>query len=109
MTLKLCGDEPIGSRVTFSELIGTREAIVETTSKSRTIAQRRRSSLNWIDFLVIAAIILTFAAIVTTTLGRARASTYNYSPDVSTNVSQAPFDASLIKARIRLASGGPWL
>jgi hypothetical protein len=108
MTLKSRGDEPIGSRVTFSELIGTREAIVETTSKSRTIAHRRRSSLNWIDFLVIAAIILTFAAIVTTTLGRARASTYNYSPDVSTSASQASLDASLIKARIRLASGGPW-
>ena len=109
MTLKLCGDERTGSRVIFSELIGTREAIMEATSKSRTIAHRRRSSLNWIDFLVIVAIILTFAAIVTTTLGRARASTYNYSPDVSTNVSQAPADASLIKARIRLASGGPWL
>ena len=109
MTPKLHGDERIGSRVFFSELIGTREATVETTSKSRTIAHRRRSALNWIDFLVIVAIILTFAAIVTTTLGRARASTYNYSPDVSTNVSQAPVDASLIKARIRLASGGPWL
>ncbi|HYX02523.1 MAG TPA: hypothetical protein VE963_10575, partial [Reyranella sp.] len=79
MTLKMHGDDGIGSRVIFSELIGTREATVETTSKSRTIAHRRRSALNWIDFLVIAAIILTFAAIVTTTLGRARASTYNSS------------------------------
>jgi len=82
---------------------------VETTNKSRTIAHRRRSSLNWIDFLVIAAIILTFAAIVTTTLGRARASTHNYLSSTSTEVSQAPLDSALIKARIRLAAGGPWL
>jgi hypothetical protein len=90
-------------------LIATCEAIVETTSKSRTIAQRRRSALNWIDFLVIAAIVLTFAAIVTTTLGRARASTHNHSSSVSTEISQAPLDSALIKARIRLAAGGPWL
>ena len=39
-----------------------------TTTKARTIAQRRsRSSLTWVDFLVIAAIIVTFAAIVTYT------------------------------------------
>ena len=83
---------------------------METTNKSRTIAHRRRSSLNWIDFLVIAAIIITFAAIVTTTLGRARASTYNsYPPSFSGAVSQAPSDPGLIKARMRLAQGGPWL
>jgi hypothetical protein len=91
-----------------------REAIVDsTTNKTRTIARRRpRLSLNWIDFLVIAAIILTFAAIVSTTLGRARASTYNSatSSDVfSPDISQAPaVPADLTKARIRLAVGGPW-
>ena len=84
-----------------------------TPNKTRTIARRRsRLSLNWIDFLVIAAIILTFAAIVSTTLGRARASSYNntsssavFSPDIS----QAPaVPSDLLKARIRLAIGAPW-
>ena len=83
------------------------------TNKTQTIARRRHSrlSLNWIDFLVIAAIILTFAAIVSTTLGRAKASTYNSalsSPRFSSEVSQIPEDRGLIKARIRLAVGGPW-
>jgi hypothetical protein len=90
------------------------EATVDSmTNKTQTIARRRHSrlSLNWIDFLVIAAIILTFTAIVSTTLGRAKASTYNSalsSPRFSSEVSQIPEDRGLIKARIRLAVGGPW-
>lgn len=49
-----------------------------TTNKTRTIARRRsRLSLNWIDFLVIAAIVLTFVAIVTTTLGSSRESAHD--------------------------------
>jgi len=87
------------------------EAIVNmTTTKARTIAQRRgRSSLTWVDFLVIAAIIVTFAAIVSTTVGRARASTSNsYVPTVSSQVGEAHMETGLIKARLRLASGGPW-
>jgi hypothetical protein len=82
------------------------------TNKPETIARRRHSrpSLTWIDFLVIAAIILTFAAIVSTTLGRARASTHNdvSAPTFSSEVSQIVDDPNLIKAKIRLAIGGPW-
>jgi hypothetical protein len=76
------------------------------TTKARTIAQRRsRSSLTWVDFLVIAAIVVTFAAIVSTTVGRARASTYNsYAPTFSNEVSDAHIDSGLIKARLRLAA-----
>jgi len=72
-----------------------------TTNKPRTVARRRHSrlSLTWIDFLVIAAIILTFAAIVSTTLGRARASTHD-DPSLWTEIGQAPDDPGLIKARI---------
>ena len=61
------------------------------TNKTRAIARRRsRLSLTWIDFLVIAAIVLTFAAIVSTTVSRAKASTHNSasSPEFSTEVSQ---------------------
>lgn len=85
------------------------------TNRSKTIVrQHRRSSLTGIDFLVIAAIILTFAAIVSTTVSRAKASTHNgaSSPAFSSDLSQLPDqiqdDPGLIKARIRLAVGGPW-
>jgi len=80
--------------------------------KPETSARRRHSrpSLTWIDFLVIAAIILTFAAIVSTTLGRARALAHNdvSAPTFSTEVSQIPDDPDLIKAKLRLAVGSPW-
>ncbi|WP_296335216.1 hypothetical protein [Reyranella sp.] len=39
--------------------------------KPKAIARdRRRLSLTWIDFLVIAATVLTFAAVFSATLGR---------------------------------------
>ena len=82
------------------------------TNKSRTIARRRHSrlSLTWIDFLVIAAIVLTFATIVSTTVSRAKASTHNSasSPEFSSEVSQVQDDPGLIKAKLRLAAGAPW-
>jgi hypothetical protein len=77
------------------------------TNKPRAIARRRsRMALTWIDFLVIAAIILTFAAIVSTTVSRAKASTHNgaSSPEFSTEVSQIQDDPGLIKARIGIAN-----
>lgn len=82
-----------------------------STNKTRTIARRHsRLSLTWIDFLVIAAIVLTFAAIVSTTVSRAKASTHNStsSREFSTEVSQIADDPGLIKAKIRLAAGAPW-
>ena len=83
-----------------------------STNKTQVIARRRHSrlSLTWIDFLVIAAIILTFAAIVSTTVSRAKASTHNgaSSPEFSTEVSQVREDPGLIKAKIRLAAGALW-
>jgi large-conductance mechanosensitive channel len=86
---------------------------VETlTDKPETVARRRYNTLalTWIDFLVIAAIILTFAAIVTTTLGRAKAATHKTgsTPEFSTEIGQSYETPNLLKARIRLAAGGPW-
>ena len=77
-----------------------------TTTKARAIARHRsRSSLTWVDFLVIAAIIVTFAAIVSTTVGRARASTYNsYVAPAAGEIGEAHIESSLIKARLRLAT-----
>jgi len=86
--------------------------VESSTNKTQTIARRRHSrlSLTWIDFLVIAAIILTFAAIVGTTVSRAKALTHNGAslPKFSTEVSQLPDDPGLIKAKLRLAAGAPW-
>jgi hypothetical protein len=85
--------------------------VESSTNKTRTIARRHsRLSLTWIDFLVIAAIVLTFAAIVSTTVSRAKASTHNSAstPEFSTEVSQISDDPGLIKAKLRLAVGAPW-
>jgi len=86
------------------------------TNNSKIIVRhRRRSSLTGIDFLVIAAIVLTFAAIVSTTVSRAKASTHNgasspaFSSDLSQLPDQIPEDPGLIKARIGLAAAGRWM
>lgn len=77
--------------------------------KPRTTARPfRPDALTWIDFLVIGAIALTFVAIASTTISRAKASDYNDPPTFSTEAGRSVSDADLIKARIRLANGGPW-
>ena len=68
----------------------------------------RPQALGWVDFLVIAAIILTFAVIVSTTVSHAKAKNPKDPPTFSTEVSQTGSDQSLIKAKIRLAIGSPW-
>jgi hypothetical protein len=68
----------------------------------------RPDALTWIDFLVMGAIALTFIVIASTTISHAKASDYNDPPTFSTAVGHTPGDADLIKARIRLAVGGPW-
>jgi hypothetical protein len=71
---------------------------------------RRRLSLGWIDFLVIAATILTFAAVVMGNIptGKSSMRTDALSRDVPIEIGQLPDDSGLVKARIRLAIGGPW-
>lgn len=68
----------------------------------------RPQALNWIDFLVIAAIVLTFLAIAGTTIKHAKATVIADPPTFSTKVGQIADDPGLIKARIRLATGQPW-
>ena len=76
---------------------------------SRTAARPfRPHALTWIDFLVIAAIVLTFAVIASTTISHAKAKTTDDPPTFSTEVGQVADDPGLIKARIRLAIGHPW-
>lgn len=83
-----------------------------TTDKAQAVARRyRRPSLTWIDFLVIGAIVLTFSVVVGTTITRNKANAQHQRttvPEFTSEIGMIPSDASLIKARMRLASGGPW-
>jgi len=71
---------------------------------------RRRLSLGWIDFLVIAATVLTFGAVVMANIPNDRSSmrTGVLSRDVPLEISQRADDPDLVRARIKLAVGGPW-
>ncbi|MFO1083493.1 MAG: hypothetical protein U1E21_02920 [Reyranellaceae bacterium] len=83
-----------------------------TTDKAQAVARRyRRPALTWIDFLVIGAIVLTFSVVVGTATARNKASAQNQHktvPEFTSEIGLVPSDSNLIKARIRLASGGPW-
>lgn len=75
-------------------------------NKSRAAVQaRRKASLTWIDALVVAAVILTAAAIIDTTVARAKAA-----PTPATGISwdtsnRLTDDPGLVRARVRLATG----
>jgi hypothetical protein len=86
-----------------------------TPNKSKAIPYRpKRAALNWVDYLVIAATVLTFLVVVAANdphaaraMGRATA---NIIPayQLPEQTSQLGGDAGLIKARIGLAMGRPW-
>lgn len=67
---------------------------------------RRKASLTWVDLLVVAAVILTIAAIVDTTVARAKAAPVPPAGIAwDTGGHQLPDDPGLVRARIRLATG----
>lgn len=72
----------------------------------------RPYALTWIDFLVIAAIALTFLVIASTTISHAKASSIatlvNDPPTFAAETRHATEEPDLIKARIRLSIGAPW-
>jgi hypothetical protein len=79
-------------------------------ARPKAIAARRGSATVWIDFLVLAAAALAFAAIAIAHGAPAppsRAAGLR-AQDVTVQTSQLPQEPDLIKARIRLATGGPW-
>lgn len=82
------------------------------SNRSKAIPYRpRKSMLNWVDFLVILATVLVFAAVVAENNPHARAqsrSTNALITDLPEQASAATDNAALIKARIRLALGAPW-
>ncbi len=71
---------------------------------------RRQLSLTWTDFLVIAATVLTFGAVLMANIpnGKASIRTNVQSTIEPAEISQLPDDPDLVRARIRLANGGPW-
>jgi len=73
-------------------------------------AHRRKFALIWVDFLVIAAAVLAFAVIVLANSPPTRSSTSTglRTPVDTAQTSELPEDPGLVRARIRLANGGPW-
>lgn len=83
------------------------------STKAKAISYRpRRSMLNWVDFLVILATVLVFGAVVAANNPHARAETRTGSTVIADLPEQPTVatlsETSLIKAKIRLAAGGPW-
>ncbi len=72
----------------------------------------KRAALNWVDFMVIAATIVTFATVVAVNNPHtARAQTRSNvisAAELPVQTSQVHDGSDLIKARIGLASTRPW-
>jgi hypothetical protein len=73
-------------------------------------AHRRKFALIWVDFLVIAVAVLAFAVVVIANSPSARSSTSTglRTPNDAAQTSELPEDPGLVRARIKLANGGPW-
>jgi hypothetical protein len=83
--------------------------VEHSTSRPGAPANRRKLTLIWADFLVIAAAILAFAVVVANNPPtRSSTGTSLRVPGGSVQTSEQPGDPGLVKARIRLANGGPW-
>ena len=86
-----------------------------TPSKSKAIPYRpKRAALNWVDYLVIAATVLTFLVVVAANDPHAARAMSRATADIipasqlPQQTSQLGGDTGLIKARIGLAMGRPW-
>jgi hypothetical protein len=87
---------------------------VKSTKSQATAAHYRpkKAALNWIDYLVIAATIATFATVVAVNnphAARAQTrSTVISAAELPVQIGQAYEDANLIRAKIGLATTRPW-
>jgi hypothetical protein len=81
-----------------------------STVTTKALSRRHKFALIWIDFLVVSAAVMAFAAIVVGNSSAIRSSTgaSPHARDAAVQTSQLPEDPGLVKARIRLATGGPW-
>ncbi len=81
------------------------------TDRPKAIARSdRRLALTWLDFLVIAATVLTFGAVLIANIpnGKSSMRTGVLPTDGPIEIGQIPNAPDLVRARIRLANGGPW-
>jgi len=83
------------------------------SSQAKAIPYRpKRAALNWVDYLVIAATIVTFATVVAANnphAARAQTrSTLISASELPVQSSQVHEDTDLIKAKIGLATTRPW-
>ena len=83
---------------------------MNTITRPRAAAKRHpRSALNWVDFLVIAATIMTFAVVVFANDPHSKKSMHSLLlKDTAVQTGQLQDDIAMMKARVRLAAGGPW-
>ena len=82
-------------------------------SQAKAIPYRpKRAALNWVDYLVIAATVATFAVVIAINNPHvARAQTRSSvitAAELPAQSGQVHDDAGLIKAKIGLATGRPW-
>jgi hypothetical protein len=105
------GDDADGSRVIFSEAL--REAILKSSQQSQAIPYRpKKAALNWVDYLVIAATVLTFGVVLAVNnphTARAQ-SRLNVIPasELPVQTGQLRIDPDLMRAKIGLATSRPW-
>lgn len=81
-----------------------------STARPKAIAARRKFAPIWVDALVLTTAVLVFAVIIIANSAPARSSTGTSLDvrDLGVQTSQLPQDPGLVKARVRLAAGGPW-
>jgi hypothetical protein len=88
---------------------------MNSSDKSKAVSCRpKRAALNWVDYLVIAATVVTFLAVVAANnphaaRAQSRAADIIPASELPVQTSQLGGGAGLIKARIGLAMGRPWL
>ena len=105
------GDGGKGCPVTFSE---EREAILKSSQpRSQAVPYRpKKAALNWVDYLVIAATVLTFGVVIAANnphAARAQGrSSVITAAELPLQTGQLKIDPDLLRAKIGLATSRPW-
>lgn len=105
------GDDGKGSRVIFSEAL--REAILKSSQPPQAAPYRpKKAALNWVDYLVIAATVLTFGVVLAvnnphTARAQGRPNVIPAS-ELPVQTGQLKIDPDLLRAKIGLATSRPW-
>jgi hypothetical protein len=85
---------------------------MNSPTKPSTVPRYRpkKAALNWVDFLVIAATVLTFLAVVAASKPSSRPLPHMtaLTPDLPVQPERISDELAVIGARIRLSTGAPW-